>query len=180
MEEWRYIAGTNNLYAVSNLGRVKSFDMELSCGNGRTHARRGRIRKLIENNRGYYKVYIFGKYRLVHRLVAEAFIDNPNGYPHINHKDENRKNNCVENLEWCTPMYNTHYGSCIDKLRAQSAKRAKPILQIFRDGSEKQWASAREIERVLGYSHTSIARCCAGLYKTAYGCKWQYIDEVSA
>ena len=107
-EEWRDIKGYEGKYQVSNLGRVKS--LKDSKENYRE--------KILSNStdtRGYSNVNLYknGKRKLfkVHRLVAEAFIDNSNSYPLVNHKDENKQNNRVENLEWCTHEYNINYGT---------------------------------------------------------------------
>ena len=107
-EEWRDIKGYEGLYQVSNLGRVKSFkDNNGNC--------REKILNYKPKKDGYIQVKLFknGTYRIfkVHRLVAESFIPNPDNYPIINHKDENKTNNTVSNLEWCTQKYNINYGT---------------------------------------------------------------------
>lgn len=118
MEIWRDIRGYEGLYQVSNLGQVRSFDREI--------LHRGSIflikDKLLKAgiSRNYYQV-VLSKNSIrqsirVHRLVAEAFIDSPNNYNYINHKDENKLNNKANNLEWCTPYYNTHYGNSINNM----------------------------------------------------------------
>lgn len=118
IEEWRDIKGYEGLYQVSNMGRVQRLDkyiVDVSQGGIRTRMFKGHIMNLtIHNVSGYVSMYLSknGKKKryLVHRLVAEAFIPNPDNLPEINHKDENKVNNCVENLEWCTPKYNANYG----------------------------------------------------------------------
>lgn len=113
MEEWRDIKGYEGLYQVSNEGRVKSLERDWTVGKGGNRHKDETIMKLQKSPRGYYRLTLtkdgIETYKLVHRLVAEAFIENPNGYPFINHKDENPSNNSVENLEWCTPLYNNTY-----------------------------------------------------------------------
>ena len=112
-EEWRDIIGYEGLYQVSNLGRVKSF----LYYNGTNE----RIIKPIQLKNGYYNISLsknkINKKEYIHRLVAKAFIPNPNNYPIINHKDENPSNNCVNNLEWCTQKYNMNYVKLKNKHR---------------------------------------------------------------
>ena len=106
-EIWKDIEDFNGTYQVSNLGRIKMLDYIASDGR----KLKGRIRRTSKNNSGYTIINIKSKHFLVHRLVAKAFIPNPNNYPQINHKDENKQNNRVDNLEWCTNKYNNNYGS---------------------------------------------------------------------
>ena len=102
MEIWKDIEGYEGLYQVSNLGRVKS--IYGWCGN--RFVKRTKILKLKINNKGYTKVYLYknkkSKMFFVHRLVAMAFVPNPNNLPQVNHKDGNKLNNSIGNLEWCT------------------------------------------------------------------------------
>ena len=108
-EEWRDIPGYEGLYQVSNLGRVKSLEKI----DARGWHRKEKILVQIDNMHGYYQLMLYknkNKKKIsVHRLVALAFIPNPNNYPCVNHKDENPSNNCIENLEWCDDFENrTH------------------------------------------------------------------------
>lgn len=127
-EEWRDIAGFEGLYQISNLGNVKSFDRIDSLGRLRI----GIKRKLIDDKDGYQLVSLHkdGKVfmKKVHRLVAEAFLPNPDNLPFVNHKDENKKNNCVDNLEFCTAKYNVNYGSALKK---RGIEHRKPVFAIF-------------------------------------------------
>lgn len=110
---WRDIPNYEGKYQVSNTGRVRSLN----------YGRTGKIKVLKQGTKdnGYKVVVIYknGKRKkyLVHRLVAQAFIPNPNNYPIINHKDENKTNNAVWNLEWCTYEYNVNYGNCKQKIK---------------------------------------------------------------
>lgn len=108
-EVWKEIEGTNGMYQVSNLGNVKSF----------TRIKKGGLLKPGRYSNGYLFVH-FSKDTdkkgerhsyLIHRLVAQAFLPNPDGLPQVNHKDENKTNNRVDNLEWCTHLYNQNYGT---------------------------------------------------------------------
>lgn len=103
---WKPIEKYDGLYLISDDGKIFS-------------VRSNKLLKPQIQKTGYIKIEfnIDGKHKkeYIHRLVAEAFIPNPNNYPIINHKDENPQNNCVDNLEWCTYQYNTSYGNCIKK-----------------------------------------------------------------
>ena len=101
MEEWKNVIGYEGLYEVSNKGNVRN-------------VRRNTLLKLSKNYYGYIQVWLYKNgirtgFK-VHRLVAQAFIPNPDNLPQINHKDEDKLNNCVENLEWCSNEYNVNYG----------------------------------------------------------------------
>lgn len=143
MEEiWKIVDECPN-YSVSNLGRVK---------NNKTN-------KLMKPNYGkdkYHRVELSGKKFLVHRLVAKAFIPNPDNLPAINHKDSVRNNNVVENLEWCTIEYNTRYS-----LPRHTEVTGKKILQIDSNGNVvKEWESISEAARQLNIPRYVIHGCC--------------------
>ena len=129
MEEWRYIKGYEGKYQISNYGRVKS--LKNSKGNYRE-----KIMNPNDDTHGYLKVNLSKnnkkKTYKIHRLVAIHFIDNPNNYECVNHKDENKQNNRVENLEWCTKKYNTNYGTT-QKRHSETKKR------LFKEGKIKPW-----------------------------------------
>ena len=166
MEEiWKDVKGFEGIYQVSNLGRVKSVRRNIILKN--RIARNGYKRVLLCTNnipKNYY----------IHRLVATAFISNPNNYPIVNHKDENPQNNSVGNLEWCTQEYNVNYGTGIAK-RARS--RSKKVLQFKPDGTfVKEWKSTMDVQRNLGFNHTHISACCRNIIKTAYGFIWKYAE----
>ena len=112
-----------------------------------------------------YKCYL-------HRLVAETFIPNPDNLPQVNHKDEDKTNNCVSNLEWITPKDNCNYGTRNER---QGLGHSKPIEQYDLEGNFiKEWDSAAQVERDLGFNHQNISKCCLGQQKTAYNYKWRY------
>ena len=131
--------------------------------------------KQSKDGRGYLQFRCNGRKTLVHRFVAECFLPNPENLPCINHKDENKTNNCVENLEWCTHKYNLNYGTRNERIGETNSKK---VLQYTLDGKfVKEWQSLREIERVLGFSHGNISNCCNGKQKSAYGFVWSYTPK---
>lgn len=167
-EEWKDIKGYEGRYMVSNFGRVKSMKYR--------HHNTVEILKQ-DNNLGYKRVCLYtknGKRKRikVHRLVAEAFIPNPNNYLYINHKDENKNNNRVDNLEWCTQSYNINYGTRTERA---NAKKQKAIIQIDRQNKFiNRYNSITEIEKKLNYNRSNIIACAKGRLKTAYGYIWRY------
>ena len=118
MEEWRKIEGYPN-YEVSDIGNVRSLDREVIRKGNKTMLKGQILKPRLRN--GYPSVTLYNGNRTehrsfsVHRLVAEAFIDNPDGLPYINHKDEVKTNNNKDNLEWCTAKYNSNYGTSIKR-----------------------------------------------------------------
>lgn len=163
-EQWKPIKDYENLYEVSNLGRVKSL-----------HKGTERILNAGKCS-GYFFVNLYKdgkkKTHLVHRLVAQSFLDNPHSLPCINHKDENPLNNRVENLEWCDVKYNNNYGTRIKRI-------SKAVLQFTLDGQlVKEWKSTQEAER-NGFDSGNICRCCnnKNKFKTHRGYKWVYKKE---
>lgn len=180
-EEWRLIKGYEGLYQVSSYGRVSGMGRVLCDGR----LWKGRVLKQKTNTDGYNQVTLCkdGKEKqyLVHRLVAQAFIPNPNNYPIINHKDENPSNNRVENLEWCTVDYNINYGTCNERKRkslTNNPKKSKIVLQFTLDGKFiKEYLSVRGAERQTGYGQGNISAVCRGELNQAYGYKWKYKDE---
>jgi len=142
----------------------------------------GRVLKPIKTKCGYLRVQLWkngkGKWFGVHRLVAQAFIQNPLNLPCVNHKDEDKTNNNVENLEWCTYKYNANYRTRIERIVKANinGKQSKPVLQLMKDGSlVRIWPSASEVERQLHFSTSHISKCCRGKLHSAYGYKWCYM-----
>lgn len=146
MEEWRIISKFPK-YEVSSKGRIRKISTN-------------KLLYIKEHTAGYRQVIIQEKgkkyYLYIHRLVAEAFIPNPNDYPYINHKDECKHNNNVDNLEWCTPKYNANYGTCKERMGKAHHKRVK---QYTRDGVFiREWDSYSEAESSLGITPGDISK----------------------
>ena len=170
-EVWKDVAGFEGRYIVSNLGHVVSLST-------------GKIKNTKLNNRGYVQVHMWdGKkdhMKLIHRIVAEAFIENPHGYAQVNHKDENKQNNSSPNLEWCDNLYNRHYGTGYQRsvakhdYRAISLSHSKEVIQ-YKNGVEiARYLAVKDAERATGINECSIRLCCYGRYGQAGGDKWEY------
>lgn len=159
------INGFEGRYAITRDGRVWSY-----------YSRK--YLKGSVNTRGYLSVSISdrnGKFmtKRVHRLVAEAFIPNPDHLPEVNHKDENKLNNRVENLEWCDRTYNMNYGTV--KQRLQEYSPHSKMVRCLETGMV--YKSVRSASADTGIDYASIARCCRGVQKTAGKCHWEYYDD---
>jgi len=160
-EIWKSIKGYEGLYEISNLGRIKSFHQDKI--NGKI------IKTFIDEKDGYVRLRLRKNKKeksfLVHRLVADAFLNNKNNFSQINHKDENKQNNCVDNLEWCNQSYNIRYSFA--KPVNQLDKNTKEIIMIH--------ACAKDAAAFLGSNHpSSITECCKGKRKTFYNYCWEY------
>ena len=159
-------------YQVSNLGRVKSFY--------------GLKEKILKPKitRGYYQVHLhknsIGKWYSIHRLVFEAFNGTiPEGLQ-VNHINEVKTDNRLENLNLMTPKENTNWGTGIERQvkKRINGKCSKTVLQFTLDNIlGKEFPSIRQAERETGFSHQNIVNCCKGKYKTAYGFKWKYKEN---
>jgi hypothetical protein len=173
METWKNIEGYEGSYQVSNEGRVKS------CKFGKE-----KILKPRKDTNGYLQVNLCkdGKpvWKLVHRLVAEAFLPNPNNYEQVNHKDECKTNNNVDNLEWCDKKYNCNFGTRNQRSaekRRNDPKQSRRVDQIDPQTGEvvRQWKSTNECGR-NGYSQSAVSACAIGKYKQYKGYVWKYLQ----
>lgn len=189
-EIWKPVIGYEGYYEVSNLGNVRSLDRIVHHSGNFTRVQKGCLMKIRTTSTGHYSTVLLSKdnkkkHAKVHRLVALAFIDNPNRYREINHKDEDKQNNRVDNLEWCTRKYNEAYGtkrarSCEHRdYKAIAKKNSKAVIQMSLEGEIiRQWKSLAEISKTLGYSSGNISMCCNGKYtKPLYGYRWRWVNE---
>ena len=178
-EIWKDIKGYEGYYQVSNLGNVKGIDRIITSKTGKKINRKGQMMKQKLDRHGYPVVHlrrdgVVSKYLKVHRLVAIAFIPNPNNYPIIKHKDENPLNSNCDNLEWCDYTYNNNYGTRNFKL---SLTKSKPIFQYSLKGEFiKRFDSLMDI-RKHGFNSSAVLNCCNGTSKTSQGYIWKKIIE---
>ena len=180
-EIWKPVVGYEGYYEVSNLGNVRSVDRICIQKNSKCekykHSYKGKILKQFKNNSGYMRVQLCYNHKSigksVHRLVAEAFIDNSNNYKCVNHINGIKTDNRVENLEFCTYSHNNR-----EAFKLGLNKNIKKVNQYdLQNNFIKQWNCIREAERKLNILSSSISRCCQGFLKTAGNYKWRYEDE---
>lgn len=162
MEIWKEICGFEN-YMVSNRGRIFS-------------KKNNRIIKPTPDQKGYLRISFYengkGNTQKVHRLVAAAFIQNEMNYPQVNHIDEDKKNNCVDNLEWCDNSYNRYYGTAAErtaKANLNCETTSRPVRCV---DTGEIFPSIREAKRRTGADN--IFYCCAGKRNTSNGYRWEY------
>ena len=173
MEEWKDVEGYEELYQVSNEGNIRSLNYN--------HTNTIKNLKLVVVNSGYVIVGLTKngktKRKYVHRLVGEAFIPNPNNYKCINHKNEDKTLNTVENLEWCDHKYNDNYGTRNDRISAFAKNRADQSMKVYQytlDGELVAiYPSTRECGR-QGFQQSNVQRCCIGEHKQHKGYRWSY------
>lgn len=185
-DEFIPIPGYEGLYSINRNGDIYSEPKLLNGRNG-MRRRMGRIVRPYWANNGYLMVRLYSdcqcKHCLVHRLIAQAFIPNPDGLPEVNHKDENKRNNRIENLEWCTRKYNVNYGTGTKRMSESLREKGRKISQFALDGS----FIAEHRSLMDAYDSVSskvknqqIYRCLTmrDKYKTAKGYLWRYSDEL--
>lgn len=193
-EEWRDVVGWEELYAVSNFGRVASygrFQLINGGGYGKIHVISFPPKVLkLQNHRAsngrqsYLSVMLRDKERcsrlLVHRIVAQAFISNPSSYPHIDHIDADKHNNHVENLRWCTPTMNMRNpltkNAISAKAKGKTAHNRRRVL-CFKGGTLiKEFPSLASV-KLSKFSPPNVYLCCVGRQDTHKGYRWMYADD---
>ena len=177
-EIWKDIKDYEGLYQISSLGRVHSLDRFVPRKTGTTQRVHGRILKLTEDKDGYLQVGLYKNNKMkkmkVHRLVAKAFIPNPDRLPEINHINEIKDDNRVNNLEWCTRKENINHGTRSE--RVAKIKR-KPVVSIcLKTGKKTAFKSLREASE-FGFHPSAIRKVCIGEQETHKGYSWEFVKE---
>ena len=175
-EIWKDIVGYEGLYQVSNFGRVKSLDRIVYTANG-IRKYHGKILKQILDSQKFYFLVRLSKYGIVrifqvHRLVAQTFIPNPENKPQVNHIDGNKKNNCLNNLEWNSRSENQQH-ALKNGLRTLSKVNQYDLQGNF----IRQWNSVMSAQNHFKNNGSGISSCLNGKCKTAYGYIWKYEDS---
>ena len=172
-EIWKPITGYNGRYEISNFGRVKSYAQDRNAG---------KIKIGNPTHKGYLTILLYDgngskKWYPIHRLVAAEFLSNPNHLEQVNHKDENKKNNRVDNLEWCSNDYNVNYGTRNERA-AESNKCCETtslkVCSVDENGSIEYFDSIGEAERQTGCSHSNIVRTLKGRSSHCGKKQWFY------
>lgn len=193
MEEiWKDVAFFEGLYKVSNMGNVRSLERVVQFGNQKRTVKPSYLRFFKKSN-GYLSVKLYKECRqytmYVHRLVAMAFCDGYFEKADVNHIDGNKSNNISTNLEWCTRSENIIHSVQVLNNKIGNRKfgmkwNSKPIVQLSIDGKKiKDWTSAFEVQRILGFNESSIRSCLLGneydgrRRLQAYGYKWIYAKD---
>lgn len=175
-EIWKEINGYNNYY-ISNKGNVLNIYKKAIKRNSKEKGIAFRFMKPIQDANGYYIITLYKNNKpknfKIHRLVAETFLSNKNNYPVVNHKNENKLDNRVENLEWCTISYNNKYGT---RLKKTAKKLAVPIICYDKNGNIiKKYKSIQSVKKD-GFNPSKVCSVCKNKYgrKTHKGYIWKY------
>lgn len=179
-EKWKDIQGYEGKYQVSNYGRIKSLSRKISNGTGYYMSKEKILKGHVITN-GYVQVELQGKGMLIHRLVAETFIENPYNKPQVNHIDGNKTNNIVTNLEWVTNGENQihAYKNGLNKHSEKAGRKPKKVCQIdLKTGKViKIYNSIAEARKSLGLKKDNISSVCKNKRKSCGGYGWRYYNE---
>ncbi|AZF89223.1 HNH nuclease like protein [Bacillus phage vB_BthM-Goe5] len=183
--EWRSVEGYEGLYLVSETGVIKSEDRVVKHSRGGNKRLKSKTLTHKVDKYGYAEVSLSkdGKRTSckVHRLVAQAFVDNPNedNNTHINHKDEDKLNNHKDNLEWCTPSYNNSYGTRVSRVsnKKSGGVNKRAVISINIKTGESKLYSSMSLLKEEGFDPRGIWKCCNGFSKTYKGFYWEYYKE---
>lgn len=178
-EEWRAIPEYEGIYEVSNFGNVRSLPRYKRGNFDSKVFIEGKAIKQVKNNRGYYIVQLSKNNKVknfsVHRLVATAFIPNPNSFPQINHKDEDKTNNRASNLEWTTLKRNINYGT---RNKRMALTKGKNVKAFDDDGNFIMgFCSMAVAEKITGINQGDISRCTLGKTEHAGGYVWKIVNQ---
>lgn len=178
-EKWLDIPNYEGIYQVSSLGNIRSVERQVNTWNSYKTIKPITLKQHKEKN-GYLGIILQKKNFYVHRLVAMAFIPNPENKPQVNHINEIKDDNRVENLEWVTAKENVNFGTCIDR-RAKTQKEqkcqinnkatSKPVVCIT---TQKEFLSINDACRFYKIDPSSVAKCCKGKIKHTHNLKWRY------
>lgn len=179
-EEWRPVVGYEGLYEVSNLGRVRSVDRKREVSDTCKAAcfYPSRIKKVVYRKDGRVAVALckngINRPHCIHRLVAEAFLPNPNNYPEVNHINENPSDNRLVNLEWCSVLYNRQYGTRGHRI-AYTLSRS--CIATYPNGATAWFSGIHTAGFITGINFRNIHSVCQGKRKHAGGIAWKFADE---
>ncbi len=178
-EEWKEIPGYEGLYEASSLGRIRSMDKTIRTYNGGSYTRPGALKTACINKSGYSRLNLckdgIVKPCLVHRLVAKTFIPNELNLPEVNHINEDKLDNRIENLEWCSHQHNMNWGHHNENV---GRANGKPVVQFTIEGTKvKEYYSSHEASRMTGIIEQGINLCCLGRRQHAGGFRWKYAND---
>lgn len=186
MEKWKMIENASHYY-VSDEGRVKSTDQY--DAKGRLH--RGKMLHGVDNGKGYRKILVVfddgtTQRIYIHRLVASAFIENTEGKPCVNHKDNDPTNNKASNLEWCTHQENMDWSNMqgrnkrtaiwIERLNKSLDFMKKPVIAVNKETGEMMRFPSVNSTALKGFYPPSVSQCCNGIRHSHAGYKWRFDD----
>lgn len=186
---WKDVPGYEGHYQACTDGNVRSVTKTVRTKGDSTAVKHGKVLAQTSRKKGYLCVGLSknGQSKVIEtqRIIALTFLSNPDNLPCVNHKDEDKTNNDVNNLEWCTYKYNNEYGNRRKKVSEAriNGKMSKPVIQYDTDGNFiAEYPSFAEVKRSLGYDSAKINACALGKphRKTAYGYVWKYKDSVDS